>query len=91
MVAFLVLALLVGVVQLACALFIYVHAFRRSVGTGFIVLCIPFYIFYYAFSQFEHARKSLIVSGLCASTPLTVVFFAMLRLGAAPVLPGHFQ
>jgi benzodiazapine receptor len=82
MIALLLAALVVAVLQVSCALFVYVHAFRRSVGTGIIVLCIPFYIFYYAFSQFEHTRKNLIVSGLCATTLLTVVLFAALKLGA---------
>jgi hypothetical protein len=46
-----------------CLVFIYVHAFQRSVGTGFMVLCIPCYVLYYAFSQFEHPKKNLIIAG----------------------------
>lgn len=45
------------------SLFILAHAFRRSVGTGVITLCVPFYVLYYAFSQFEHARKGPILAG----------------------------
>lgn len=54
---------------LACALlsalafaWIVAHAFRRSVGTGVMVLCIPFYNVYYGLTQFEHPRKSSIVA-----------------------------
>jgi hypothetical protein len=56
-----------------CSVLIYIHAFRRSIGTGFMVLCIPCYIFYYAFSQFEHPKKGLIVAGLCAAAGLAIV------------------
>ncbi len=59
-----VLAMLFTALGFACAAMILVHAFQRSVGTGFMVLCIPCYILYYAFSQFEHGRKSLIIAGL---------------------------
>lgn len=40
---------------------IILHAFRRSVGTGFLVLLVPCYVLYYAFSQFEHERKGVVV------------------------------
>jgi translocator protein len=60
-------------VWLICAVFIYVHAFRRSIGTGFMVLCIPCYIFYYAFTQFEHEKKGLLVGGLCAMAGLSII------------------
>jgi benzodiazapine receptor len=58
------LGMLFSALGFACAALILVHAFRRSVGTGFMVLCIPCYILYYAFSQFEHGRKNLIIAGL---------------------------
>jgi len=67
------------VVWIVCALFIVMHAFGRSIGTGFMVLCIPCYVFYYAFSQFEHARKDLIVAGLCAACGLTLVLSVALQ------------
>lgn len=50
-------------VGFACSVFVIVHAFRRSLGTGFMVLCVPCYTVYYAFTQFEHPRKGLIVAG----------------------------
>lgn len=58
---------LIGVVLtligFVCSIFVIAHAFRRSVGTGFMVLCVPCYSVYYAFSQFEHRQKGLIVAG----------------------------
>ena len=71
------LAILFGLVALVCAAILLIHAFRRSVGTGVMVLLIPCYVLFYAFSQFEHPRKGLIVAGLVASTVLAAVFLGM--------------
>ena len=59
------LSLLVG--GASCSLLILIHAFKRSVGTGCMVLGIPFYILYYAFSQFDHPRRNWIVAGWLGS------------------------
>ena len=65
-----------ALISLATSLVILVHAFRRSVGTGVMVLCIPGFIAFYAFSQFEHRRKGLILSAWIASVVLAAVFNA---------------
>lgn len=57
------LGLLLIFVSVPCYALILVHAFQRSVGTGFMVLCLPLYTLYYAFSQFEHRRKGLVLAG----------------------------
>ena len=52
--------------QLVCVLcfcLILIHAFGRSLGTGLMVLLIPFYNVYYAFFQFEHRFRGWIVAG----------------------------
>jgi len=72
-----VLGLVFSALGLACAAMVLIHAFRRSVGTGFMVLCIPCYILYYAFSQFEHGRKSLIIAGLVGGLTLAGATRAM--------------
>lgn len=59
--ALLVVAALMALLSFAAWIFIVAHAFRRSVGTGFIVLLVPGYVLWYAFSQFDHPRKSVIV------------------------------
>lgn len=64
------LGLLLTLLGFTCAALILVHAFRRSVGTGVMVLLIPCYILYYAFSQFEHARKGLVIAGLIGGLAL---------------------
>lgn len=58
-----VLGLLLVMVSFGSFALILVHAFKRSVGTGFIVLCLPLYNVYYAFSQFEHRLKGLVLAG----------------------------
>lgn len=58
-----VLGLLLIFVSVVCFALVLVHAFQRSLGTGFIVLCLPIYNVYYGFSQFEHRRKGLVLAG----------------------------
>ena len=71
------LAILSGLVALVCAAFLLIHAFRRSVGTGVMVLLIPCYVLFYAFSQFEHPRKSLILAGFFGCSLLAAVFLGL--------------
>lgn len=58
-----VLGLLLIFVSVVSFALVLVHAFQRSIGTGFIVLCLPIYNVYYGFSQFEHRRKGLVLAG----------------------------
>jgi len=58
---------LLALLSLACALPILIHAFRRSLGTGVMVLCIPCFIAFYAFAQFEHRYKGALVATWIAS------------------------
>lgn len=55
-----------------CFLFILRHAFGRSLGTGVIVLCIPFFNLYYGLMQFEHPRKNWIIPGWLGSFGLGI-------------------
>jgi len=55
------LAGLLNLVGLICSIIILIHAFKASVGQGFLCLCIPFYVLYYAFARFEHPKKNLIL------------------------------
>jgi translocator protein len=56
-------AFFLQIVAALCFVPVMVHAFRRSVGTGFMVLCLPIYTPYYAFSQFEHRYKGMLLAG----------------------------
>jgi translocator protein len=60
-----------------CAILILVHAFGRSVGTGVMVLLIPFYMTVYAFTQFEHRWKGLIATTWLASLLLSATISAV--------------
>ncbi|AKQ69606.1 hypothetical protein A176_006518 [Myxococcus hansupus] len=89
------LAILFAVIALGCAATLLVHAFQRSVGTGMMVLLIPCYMPFYAFSQFEHRRKGLIVAGFMSCTVLAAVFLGLglhgvAALTARPPLPSGF-
>lgn len=74
---FLLLALLFLALSAACFFLVLVHAFRRSLGTGFMVLCLPPYNFYYGFSQFEHRHKGLVLAGWLGSFFIGVVLKAL--------------
>jgi hypothetical protein len=69
-----------GVAACALSIVILVHAFRRSVGTGLLVLCVPAYVLVYAFSQFEHPRKNAVVMGWLCSLVLAAVLLALTPL-----------
>lgn len=71
-----------------CAVLILVHAFRRSVGTGVMVLCIPCYMVVYAFTQFEHRWKGLIVTTWLATLLLSATISAVgMQLSVGVIAP----
>lgn len=74
-----------GIVQLVCSIFILIHAFQKSVGTGFMVLCIPCYIFYYLHTEFQHEKKDTIVMAFYGGLALNLVG----RLGAVALTGGR--
>jgi hypothetical protein len=72
-VAFVIAGLLLQFVAVVCWVFIFAHAFQRSLGTGVMVLLIPIYNVVYAFTQFEHRRKGLVLAGAIGGLMLGVV------------------
>lgn len=76
-----IVGLLGSIISLVCSIFILIHAFKKSVGTGFMVLCIPFYILYYMFSVFEHEKKQLIIGGWFVGFVLNVLGNVLARGG----------
>lgn len=82
------LGTLFAVVSAASCVLILIHAFGRSVGTGVMVLCIPCYMAYYAFSQFEHRRKNAIVACWLAGLLLAATFTSIGLHQTALKLPG---
>ncbi|MGO9829437.1 MAG: hypothetical protein ACLPJH_04810 [Myxococcaceae bacterium] len=52
-------------------------AFQRSLGTGLMVLLIPFYVFWFALRHFQHPRKAALVCGWLACLGLAAVLLAI--------------
>jgi hypothetical protein len=72
-VLFIVLGLLLQLVAVVCWVLIFAHAFQRSLGTGVMVMLIPIYNLVYAFTQFEHRRKGLVLAGAIGGLVLAIV------------------
>ena len=67
------LGLAFQLLAVTCFVFVLLHAFQRSVGTGFMVLLIPPVCLIYGFTQFEHRRKGLILAGWMGGFVVAVV------------------
>lgn len=85
------LGLALNLVAVACLVPVLVFAFRRSLGTGVMVLFLPVYTLYFAFGQFEHRFKGALlagaVGGFVLGVVLRVVGLAVAASTAAP-FPG---
>lgn len=51
-----------GLASTVCGIIILISAFQDDVGKGFLCLCVPFYVLFYAFSEFDHEKKELILT-----------------------------
>ena len=78
-----VLTLCAAALMLPLALPVVLHAFRRSVGTGVMVTFIPGYFFLYAFSQFQHRYRHVLIPTLLGAAVLTGVFGGLATSGLA--------
>ena len=74
---------LLYLVSLVCGIIILIAAFKESVAQGFLSLCIPLYILYFAFAKFEHEKKTIILAAWLGSA---VVGGALYGFGAASTL-----
>ena len=66
-----------GVVACALTALLLVHAYRRSLGTFVMALCVPAYLLVYAFSQFEHRRKPWLVAAWGCTLILAAVLLPL--------------
>lgn len=82
--ALVVTGLLLHLVAAVCFVLVLVHAFTRSLGTGFMVLCLPPYTVVYGFTQFQHRLKGLVLAGWLGGMVLGIVFRV-----AGPALASH--
>ncbi len=76
--AFMGLGAIFSLVALVCNIVVLVHAFKSSVGQGFMCLCIPCYSLYYMFAKFEHPKKPMIIGGSLGGS---IVGNVLMRLG----------
>jgi len=60
-----------------CEIIVLIHAFKASVGQGFLCLCIWPYLLYYAFARFTHPKKNLILAGLLGGAVLGGIFYVL--------------
>lgn len=73
---------------LAVGVIVLVQAFRQGIGTGFLTLCVPFYILYFAFAVNENPHiKALFTAALLANL---AGYFAGPELEAAMQLAADF-
>ena len=77
----LVVMLVVGIAELVATVFILINAFQKSVGTGFMVLCIPCYLLYYLHTEYDGDNKELWMGILYGGIVLNLV----MRLMAAMI------
>ena len=73
-------------VSLGCFFIVLRDAFRLGVGPGFMVLLIPGYNLYYAFAQFHHRHKGLILAGWLGLLALAVML-RVVALSSATSMP----
>ena len=61
---FTILSIVFSLLSFAASIFIIIDAFQKSVGKGFMVLCIPCYILYYVFGtdEFQHPKRQQIIT-----------------------------
>ncbi len=73
-IALLALGGICSLISFVGAIIILISAFKESVGQGFLCLCVPFYILYFAFAKFQHEKKNMILGAWLGGTVLNLVF-----------------
>ncbi len=78
-----VLSVIGGIASFVGAIIILVAAFKESVGQGFMCLCIPFYIFYFAFAKYESEKKGLVITIWLGGIVVQIIGTLITMAGAA--------
>ncbi len=79
-----ILGLVCSLASLVCTIIILVDAFKKEVVKGILCLCVPLYILFYAFTQFEHEKKGMIIGGWLGGTIVSIAC----QLGAVAAAAG---
>lgn len=78
--AFLIMGLgmVFALITLVIAVVVLINAFQISTTKGFMVLCIPFYLLIFVWSdEFQHPKKDLIKMGLIVSIAARIVLVGL--------------
>ena len=67
---------------------IMIAAFKESAGQGLLCLCIPFYIFYFAFAKFENEKKGLIIAIFLGGYIIGMILQVMAAAAAVAAAAG---
>jgi hypothetical protein len=77
-----ILAIVGSLISLVCWIIILIAAFKDEIWKGVVGLICGLYLLYYAFVEFDHENKWLIILGALLGTALGVVGQVMMG-GAA--------
>jgi hypothetical protein len=67
----LAIVILFGIISLVCNIIILIDMFEDEIWKGLLGLLFWPYLVYYAFAEFDHEKKVLIVTGLLISSALS--------------------
>lgn len=73
----------VMLIGLVCAIIILIDAFKSAVWKGIVGFLCGFYLLYYAFVEFKHEKKSLIIAGWLL--PM-ILGYGLVFMGAAQAI-----
>lgn len=73
-----ILALVGSITMFVLSIVILVAAFKKSVGTGFLCLCIPFYIYFFVFARYQSPKKKLMISLWLGAHVLYIIGFVLM-------------
>lgn len=82
-----VLSAIGGIASFVGGMIIMVAAFQKSVGQGFLCLCAPFYVFYFAFAKYESKKKSLVIAIWLGGTVVNIIGVLISMAGVVSSLP----
>lgn len=72
-----IVALTGSITMIVFSIIILIAAFKKSIGTGFLSLCIPFYIYFFAFARYQSPKKKIIISIWLAAHVLYIIGFVI--------------
>ena len=74
-------------ISLVCSIIVLIDAFKNAVWKGIVGLLCGLYLLYYAFVEFQHPKKTLIICGMLLGSILGAVCGAMGAAQAVATAP----